>query len=234
MTENTARLEFDEVTVAARDADDGGLRRVEFALQPGEFVAVELEEGRWNLPLADAAMGLVVPDEGSVLFDGEDWSRMRPDRAAASRARIGRVFASWGWISNLTVRENVMLAQLNHTRLPPGEIEDRAERLALDLGLPGLPRERSHLLEPRDLRRAEWVRALIGEPDLIVLERPALDVPRDLVPPLVEAVARSLDRGASVLWIADGGASPGGFGAESCRSFVMRGPELVPMSETVS
>jgi ABC-type lipoprotein export system ATPase subunit len=234
MTENTARLVFDGVAVAARDFDDGGLRRIDLALQPGELVAVELEKGRWNLPLADAAMGLAVPDEGSVLFDGEDWSCMHPDRAAACRARIGRVFASWGWVSNLTVSENVLLARLNHTKHPPGEIEDRAERLARDLGLSGLPRERSHLVESRDLRRAEWVRALIGEPDLIVLERPALDVPHDLVPPLAGAVARSLDRGASVLWIADGGAFPGLFGAEPCRSYAMRGPELLPLSESVS
>ena len=105
-------------------------------------------------------------------FEDTDWEEMAADAAAAARGRIGRVFEVRGWISNLDVDENITLAQRHHTSRPLGEIEAEALALAQQFGLADLPRLRPAMLRAGELRRAAWIRALLGAPTLILLEHP--------------------------------------------------------------
>ena len=57
-------------------------------------------------------------------------------------------------------------------------------------GLPGLPRGRPDRTRPHDLQLAGCVRALIGQPRLIILERPTQGTYPELLPPLVNALSR--------------------------------------------
>src|SRR2546421_11855973 len=101
-------LSFDDVTVLASDSlYDAPIWDVRLALRAGELALVRLERGHLTIPLADAGEGLVEPDQGTVSFVGEDWQAMSPQRANEARGSIGRVFADYGWISDLQVDENI-------------------------------------------------------------------------------------------------------------------------------
>ena len=97
--------------------------------------------------------------------------------------------------------ENITLASRHHTLRPVPEIEQEALALAQSFGLPEIPRKRPALLRRADLRRCEWVRALIGTPSLVVLEHPTRDVFAEAIPKLVAAVRAARARGAAVMWI---------------------------------
>ena len=203
MNTNDPILEFTDVTITAAVREHAGLSHVSAKFGPGTLTIIQMEPGNEQLPLADLATGLLCPAEGNVLFQGETWRAMPAEQVLQRRAQIGRVFDGHGWISNLNVNANVVLAQRHHTRRPDTEILAEAEALAHAFGLNELPKIRPALVTPRDLRRAEWIRGFLGHPRLVLLERPMQGVPLEHLPRLLDAVQEACARKAAVLWLTD-------------------------------
>ena len=199
----TSILRFENVSLAAQPPYALDLADVSLELNAGELGLVLTGVHTEGLPLADLASGLVAPDEGLVRFLDEDWLDRHPDAAASARGNIGRIFDKRGWISNLDVDENITLAQRHHTTRPVAELEAEALALAKQFGFEDLPRVRPALLRPGELRRAAWLRALVGAPALLLLEHPLRDLPAGAAAPLVAAVQAAAARGAAALWIAE-------------------------------
>ncbi len=194
-------LSFEGVTTEPEAIYDVPLWGFNFTLGPGELFLVRLERGHYQIPLADVAIGLVEPVEGTVRFGGEDWRRMSPDRAAARRGRCGRVFSGQNWCSEMTVGDNITLARRHHSDRPEREIESEAANLARYFGLPGLPMRPPGRSLRGDLGRAALVRSFIGRPELIVLEQPTRHLFPEIMPPLINAVGAARSRGAAVIWL---------------------------------
>jgi phospholipid/cholesterol/gamma-HCH transport system ATP-binding protein len=197
---NSPILKFDDVTIPSSPHYETELWDVSFELNQGDLLLVRIERENERLPLADAATGLAPPRQGSVQFLGEDWRDMSADRAAARRGRVGRLFEDEGWISDLEVDQNIMLAQRHHTRRSEEEIVEEALQFARIFGLPGLPRGRPASVRRWDLRKAACMRAFLGQPILIILEQPVRGVYADLIAPLLSSVRSARNRGAAVLW----------------------------------
>lgn len=231
---NTARdiLRFEGVTLKSIPREQTPVRNASFALGPGALLIVMVESGNENLPLADAAEGLLVPDAGVVTWHGRPWTSLGPYDECAARARIGRVFEKNAWISNLTVMENITLSLRHHSKRPESELASVADALASSFGLPEAPRRRPSDVPRRDLKIAEWVRAFIAGPDLLLLERPENGVLSSNLPPLFAAVARARAAGTAIVWQTDREETwnaKGLAGAARCR---MRGGEMCFMEET--
>ena len=198
-----AVLEFQQVAVEGGHLYESAIWQVSFRLARTHLALVHLEESHLRIPVADAAHGLVDPVQGSVLFLGKDWSAYSHSEKLAARAKIGRVFDEPGWISTLDMDENITLAQSHHTRRPEAEIRDEASVLARQFSLPGLPQGKPCSMRPPDLRRAACVRALLGKPELLILERPTAGVYPAIMPALMTGVRAARLRGAAVLWMTD-------------------------------
>lgn len=197
-------LDMREVFLDSQPPYDGGLRGVSLRLAPGELCLVRVPAQEPVTMLADAASGLLEPHAGAVLFEGRVWSSCSADEVAAARSRIGRVFERAGWLSNLDVDENITLGRRYHARRASDAALAEARALAQELGLDGLPAGRPAFVDRETLCRAQWVRALMGTPALLLLERPGRDVDAALLEPLVRAVNRRREQaGTAVLWIAD-------------------------------
>ncbi|MBV8592186.1 MAG: ABC transporter ATP-binding protein [Acetobacteraceae bacterium] len=170
-------------------------------LMPGEFALVEARDtGRAEL-LADLCCGILPLTAGCVRFHGHDWTTLRQEQAASLRGRIGRVFASGGWIEFLDVGSNILLPQFHHTRRDRAALRDAASELARAFSLPGLPLGRPRELSGADLARAACVRALLCKPLLLLLVSPLQGIHADLVVPLLNGVAKVRDRGGAAIWL---------------------------------
>ncbi len=216
-------LEFAAVTLPP-SAGQSGLRDLSFRLLPGSLMLVQVEPGNEQLPLADAAAGLLQPTAGRIVFLGASWAELAPDRELALRAQQGRVFDGHGWISNLNVLENLTLSQRHHTRRPLPEIIAEVVDLARAFGLSEVPRGRPAAVPRRDLRRAEWIRAFLGRPALILLERPLLGVAMEHAPRLLAQVQSALACGSAVLMTHDQPVI--GLPGQNCLRFRMRGDRI--------
>lgn len=203
MQEVTPILEFKDVTFRAALSDCCGVNCVNLTVCRGELVLIKLEEGREHNSLAPLAQGVVSPECGQVLFEGEDWTNMPPGRLSFLRGRIRRVFQHYGWITNLDIMENICLAELHHTRRAAADIEAEARALARRFGIDPIPTGRPTRGHSAVLRRLEWVRAFLGQPDLILLERPCAGAPKADAPKVVRAALDAASRGSAVLWLED-------------------------------
>ena len=193
-------LTFGNVTVQSSAQYETGLSNITFALNEGDLLLVRIERENERLPLADASEGLAPASHGTVTFLGEDWQSLSADDGAAQRGKIGRLFEDEGWISDLDVDENILLAQRHHTQRTEADLIDEALKIARMFGLPGLPRGRPGKIRRWDLRKAACIRAFLGQPRLIIIEQPVRGIYADFMAPLLHAVHSARTRGAAVLW----------------------------------
>lgn len=203
MNELTPILEFQDVNLHQANAQVGGLTGVNLTLSRSEIVLVELEEGREHNPLASLAQGLIAPDSGRVFFKGEDWATMAAQRLSTRRGLIRRVYEHYGWITNLDVMDNLALAECYHTNRGREEVEREINSLARRFGIDPVPATRPTRVHGMVLRKLEWVRALVGMPELILLERPFFGAPKADAVKLIQAVCEAARRGVAVLWLMD-------------------------------
>lgn len=196
-------LELSGLHLAATPPYDTGLAGLDLVVRRGELVVVLLEEGMWRHPLADVVSGLLPPDAGAVRIFGSGWDGLSPDVQAVSRWKIGRVFEGNGWVSNLDVDENITLSERHHTRRPLAEIEDEMQRLAGVAGLDGIPPGRPAAVSRERLQRCEWVRSMMGQPWLVLLERPGQDLSPGWRTGCGGLVAQARARGAAVIWLCE-------------------------------
>ena len=114
------------------------------------------------------------------------------------------MFEEPGWISELDMDENITLSQQHHhPDRSLASIRDAAAELARRFSLPGLPLGKPSGMRAPDLRRAACVRAFLGEPELLILERPTTGIHPEIMPALIASVRAARARGAAVLWTTD-------------------------------
>ena len=200
MPSPVARLWFRDADLPASAAHERALDGVTLELSPGELVLVELDERHPSVPLLDAALGLIEPTRGSVGFNTEPWHRRTTKSAAKARSLIGSVLDRAEWLANLKVDQSILLAGEHHSDASDADLRRDATYWAEHFGLEGLPKERPYAVTRAVLRRAACVRALMGKPELLLLEQPTRDGSPQFTEQLIAATTIARRWGASVLW----------------------------------
>ena len=183
-------------------AREGGLRveGLAFAVAPAERLVLvgPVEAGSAVLR---AVLGIERPDAGVGRVLGEDASALSRARAAALLSRVGFHPRSGSLLANLTLRENLLLPLQFHRRLTTAEAE-RATAAALDrFGLAGAPEVRPEEVAIPVRRRVALARAILLDPELLLLDDPLDDLEEDVAREVVAAVgawARERPRGVLV------------------------------------
>ncbi|MHA1819741.1 MAG: ABC transporter ATP-binding protein [Promethearchaeota archaeon] len=145
---------------------------IDLEIDAGEFIIVQGPTGCGKTTLLNVMSGLDLPDDGSVILDGEDIARASEDRLSnIRRQKVGFVFQDFNLIENLTAIENVE-ALLWPTVLKNKDIEDRAIAALRNVDM--LERK-DHF--PRDLsggerQRVGIARAIIHQPRVLFADEP--------------------------------------------------------------
>ncbi|MBN2157390.1 MAG: ABC transporter ATP-binding protein [Candidatus Lokiarchaeota archaeon] len=148
------------------------LINVNVEIEAGEFIMIQGPTGCGKTTLLNVMSGLDLPDEGSVILDGEDIARANEDRLSnIRRQKIGFVFQDFNLVEHLTAIENVE-ALLWPTVLRTKEIEDRA--IAALRAVDVLERKDHY---PSDLsggerQRVGMARAIIHQPRVLFADEP--------------------------------------------------------------
>jgi simple sugar transport system ATP-binding protein len=174
-------------------ANDG----ITLAVQPGEIHALLGENGAGKSTLMKIVYGATQADEGLVRYNGQAVHIRTPQDAKALGIRM--VFQHFSLFDTLSVAENVWIGLDERQTLAQVTQRIRETSKAYGLGIdPGRP---VHTLSVGEMQRVEIVRALLGEPQLLILDEPT----SVLTPQAVEGlfvVLRQLSRqGCSILYI---------------------------------
>lgn len=160
------------------------LRVDELEAARGEYLVVLGPSGVGKTVLINVVAGFIAPEEGRVLIDGRDATRLPPEERG-----VALVPQDYGLFPHMSVYDNIAYG-LRMRGLPRAEVDRRVRETAGLLGISHLLRRRPSTLSGGERQRAALARAIAVEPRLILLDEPlsALD-------PRLRASALELLRG---------------------------------------
>lgn len=149
------------------------LKGVDIDVEAGKSLVVLGGSGSGKSVMLKNALGLMTPDKGHILFDGENVTHDQGKTREAMRARIGMLFQSAALFDSLTVWENVAFRLLNADGMKRSDAKERAidtlkqVRLGSDVAN-RTPAEISGGMQ----KRVGLARAIVSKPDLIFFDEP--------------------------------------------------------------
>ncbi len=159
-------------------------------IDEGDFVALVGPSGCGKSTILKLVAGLLRPSAGAVIAGGREVGAVGTKPAtnahasSSPRLRIGLAFQNPTMLPWLTIRDNVMIPlkivdpfRQDFRAKKKGEYTDRVEALLAQVGLKGFGEKRPWQLSGGMLQRASLCRALIHDPELLLLDEPfgALD-----------------------------------------------------------
>ncbi len=152
----------------------------------GEIVGLLGPNGAGKTTTFYMFVGLVTPDSGQIFLDDQKLTGMPMYKRA--RLGIGYLSQEASVFRNLTVRENLE-SILQFFDMTKNEINNRADQLIEEFGLERVVDSKGHSLSGGERRRTEIARALVTDPDFILLDEPFAGVDPIAVEDIQEIVA---------------------------------------------
>ena len=170
--------------------------QVNLAVNGGEVVGLLGPNGAGKTTTFHMMVGLVHPDEGKVILNGDDLTALPIYQRA--RAGLSYLPQESSVFRRLTVEEN-LLAILETLDLSKEEQRDRAERLMRMLGVFELAKQKAVTLSGGERRRVEIARALVLSPFFILLDEPFTGIDPIAVAEIQKIVRKLTTSGIGVL-----------------------------------
>ncbi len=146
---------------------------LDLEIQQGETLTIIGGSGSGKSVLLKCLIGLLYPDAGAVLFDGNDVTQMNEKGLRGVRKRVSMVFQSSALFDSLNVGENIAYPLRENMRdLSEDEIRERVAKKLELVNLPGI-----EAMKPSDLsggmrKRVGLARAIATDPEVILWDEP--------------------------------------------------------------
>ena len=198
-----AVLEVRDLRVRYNNTGPEILRGLDFSIEANDFCAVIGPSGAGKSTLIRCINRLVEPSGGSITLFGEDVLALGASDLRRMRRRIGMIFQEFNLVNRMTVMDNVLSGRLGYTgslrsvlRLFPRHDIEKGLELLDRVGLSDHVNKRADALSGGQRQRVGIARALMQQPDLLLLDEPtsALDpkISRDVMS-LIRDLAREFD-----------------------------------------
>jgi len=158
---------------------DQALKNVNLEVPDGQIMALIGPSGAGKSTLIRCVNRLVEPSSGQVFLNDLELSSLGQGQLRRARRRIGMIFQEYALVERLTVMENVLSGRLGYVsfwrsyfrKFPQKDI-DEAFRLLERVGLEDMANKRADQLSGGQRQRVGICRALIQDPDLLLVDEP--------------------------------------------------------------
>ncbi|MBX5478350.1 MAG: ATP-binding cassette domain-containing protein [Pyrinomonas methylaliphatogenes] len=172
----TPAIEFRDVHLAFDDHKvlDG----ISFTVMKGETKIILGGSGSGKSTIIKLVLGLLKPDAGRILIDGEDITDYDEAEMMRVRKKIGMIFQEGALFDSLSVYENVAY-RLHEQGVPEEEVEEEVRRMLRFVNLEDAIDKMPNELSGGMRRRVGIARALVGDPKIVLFDEPTagLDPP---------------------------------------------------------
>jgi phosphonate transport system ATP-binding protein len=158
---------------------DLALNAVDLEIPKGQVIALIGPSGAGKSTLIRCLNRLVEPSSGKVTLKGQNITALGSSGLRAARRKMGMIFQEYALVERLTVMENVLSGRLGYVgfwrslfRKYPQSDVDEAFRLLDRVGLLAMADKRADELSGGQRQRVGIARALIQDPDLLLVDEP--------------------------------------------------------------
>lgn len=175
-----------------------GVENLSLTINDGEFVFVVGESGSGKSTFLKLLMRELTPDEGQVIIDGKDITKLRRSKIAALRRKMGIVFQDYRLLPKRTVYDNVAFA-LQVIETAPKKIK---KSVPAALNLVGLAHKAKSLpseISGGEQQRTAIARAIVNNPPLVIADEPTGNLDPRNSEEIMEVLEAINQRGTTVI-----------------------------------
>jgi len=155
-----------EVKSVSKDWKEFRLREISFDVSDGEHFIILGPSGAGKTVLLEIIAGIIEPDAGRVLLNGEDITHWPPERRG-----LAYIPQNYALFPHMSVFDNIAFG-LKLRRVPRAEIERKVKEIAEVLGIAHLLHRKPKTLSGGESQRVAIARALVVEPELLLMDEP--------------------------------------------------------------
>ena len=154
------------------------LQDINLSVAPGETICIVGRSGTGKSVTLKLIIALIKPDAGHIWIDGEDITRLEGNELSRVRRKMGFLFQNAALFDFLTLYDNLALPLRRLTRKSDQEIDEIIDRVLNQVGLGGDRKKMPLELSGGMKKRAGLARALVLEPELLMVDEPSSGLDR--------------------------------------------------------
>ena len=152
------------------------LDQLNLTIRDGETMVIIGRSGGGKTVLLKHIIGLMQPEEGQVMVDHHEISRMSGDQLSQIRLQFGMLFQGAALFDSLTIEENVAFALREHTSMSEEQIRQRVQESLERVGLRNIENLKPAALSGGMRKRVGLARAIAIGPRVILYDEPTTGV----------------------------------------------------------
>jgi len=148
------------------------LKGIDLAVEEGSTVVILGGSGSGKTVMMKHMIGLLKPDRGQVLVEGEDIVPLEPAELELVRRKFGMVFQAAALFDSMTVFENVSFPLREHTRMNDGQMREIVRQKLDIVGLREIEEKYPAELSGGMRKRVGLARAIVMDPKIVLYDEP--------------------------------------------------------------
>ena len=167
---------------------------VNLQIKEGESVVIIGRSGGGKSVLLKHLVGLLKPDAGQVIIDGENIVGMNERRLLSVRHKFGMLFQGAALFDSMTVAENVGFALRREKNLAVAELTRRVSEALEMVDLPGTEKKKPSELSGGMRKRVGLARAIVYRPEIVLYDEPTTGLDPIVSDSIDQLIVRVRDR----------------------------------------
>lgn len=171
--------------------DQQVLKGVNLDIIGGKITTIVGTSGCGKTVLLKHLNALLLPDQGEVLVDSVDITKLRQKELYEIRGRFGVLFQGAALLDSMTILDNVAFPLREKTEMTENEIRKKAEERLEQVGLEGMGYKYPGELSGGMKKRAGLARALVLDPEIVLFDEPTTGLDPVLATGIHQLIART-------------------------------------------
>lgn len=148
------------------------LKGINLKIKKGKITFIIGKSGSGKSVLLKHILGLIKPDEGEIIINGKDITKLNLKELNEVRKKFGVLFQNVALFDSMNVFENIAFPLVEHTKLSKMEIKRKVAKTLQMVDLEGIEEKMPSELSGGMQKRVGLARAIILEPEILIFDEP--------------------------------------------------------------